>query len=130
MSLSITSTLAFQVCTTLSLPITRSKINGKYKGERRRKTTLNYPKLPNGNETTPKTLHIQLRNPRGVFIGAKGTGGQGTNPGPKRRARRGHSGAAHAVLRAARGPVCPLSGPGAGFWFCAPGFDESALLGQ
>ena len=25
----------------------------------------------------------------GVFIGAKGTGGQGTNPGPKRRARHG-----------------------------------------
>ena len=25
----------------------------------------------------------------GVFIGAKGTGGQGTNPGPKRRARGG-----------------------------------------
>jgi len=43
---------------------------------------------------------------------------------------RGLTGAARAVLRAARGPVCPLSGPMPGFGFAAPDFDESALLGQ
>ena len=38
--------------------------------------------------------------------------------------------AARAALRAARGPVCPLSGSVPGFGFAAPGFDELALLGQ
>ena len=43
LSPSITSTLTFQACTTLS-PITRSTRNEKYKGGRRR-TKLHYPKL-------------------------------------------------------------------------------------
>ena len=81
-------------------------------------------------KTTPKTLHIQLWNPRGVFIGTREEGGQGTNPSPKRRARRGPLVAARAALRAARGPFGPLSDSAPGFWFLAPGFDESAPLGQ
>ena len=40
----------------------------------------------------PKTLHISpTLELRGVFIGTRGTGGQGTNPGPKRGARRGRT---------------------------------------
>ena len=71
-----------------------------------------------------------LWNPRGVFIATREERGQGTGPGPKRGRGRGHTGAARAMLRAARGPVCPLSGSVPGFGFVAPGFDESAPLGQ
>ena len=91
-----------------------------------------------------KLCFLLLWNPRGVFIGIRGTGGQGTNPAPKQRARRGRMAAetrlgprfcgplvaARAALRAARGPFCPLSGPVPGFVFAAPGFDKSAPLGQ
>ena len=80
-------------------------------------------------KTTLNSVYPQLRNPRGVFIGAKGTGGQGTNPGPKYdrgRGRtaaktrpkphfRGHNVAARAALRAARCLFCPLSAPVPGF---------------
>ena len=73
-------------------------------------------------KTTPKTLHISnTGTPEGIYS-HQGRGGQGTGPGPKRgRGRdrtaaetlprprfRGHTGAA-------RGPVCPLSGPMPGF---------------
>ena len=69
----------------LSLPITRSKINEKYKGGRRRKTTLNYSKLQHGMKTTPKTLHIsKLKNPGG-FYRHQGNRGPGDKPWPKTR---------------------------------------------
>ena len=144
LSPSITSTLASQHVP-LSLPNTRSTRNENYKGGRRRKTTLYYPKLQNRNETTPKTLHIfNSETPGGVFIATREEGDQGTNPGRKRRVRRdrmaaetrlwprfrGHRVARRAALRAARCPFYPLSASNAGFWFCAPSFDESALLGQ
>ena len=95
------------------------------------------------NENYPKPCISLLWNPRGVFIGIRGTGGQGTNPGPKRRAPRpygrgnaawpafrGPLVAARAALRAARDPFGPLLDSAPDFWFLAPGFDESALLGQ
>ena len=88
-------------------------------------TTLNY-KMKKKNY--PKPCISSTLDPKGVFIGTRGTGGQGTNPGPKRG--RGHTGAARAALQVARGPVCLLPVPVPGFWFTAPGFDESALLGQ
>ena len=73
---------------------------------------------------TPKTLHVLALKPQGVFIATREEGGQGTGPGPKRHRGRSHTGAVRAALRAARCPFCPLSASGAGFWFCAPGFDE------
>ena len=51
LSPSITRTLTFQRCITLS-PVTRSTRNRKYKGERRRTTNLNYLTLQHGEETT------------------------------------------------------------------------------
>ena len=85
----------------------------------------------------PKLCISLLWNPRGVFIGIRGTWGQGTNPGPKRRARRGRMAAETRLgprfrgpLVAARGPFCPLSGPVPGFVFAAPGFDRTSSLGQ
>ena len=69
-------------------------------------------------------------NPRGVFLGTREEGSQGTGPGPKRGRGRSLTGAAHAALRAARGPVCPLSGPVPGFGFAAPDFDRISSLGQ
>ena len=81
-------------------------------------------------KTTPKTLYISNSGTQGVFIATKEEGGQGTNPDPKGGRGRGHKVAARAALRAVRGPVCPLSGSVPGFGFAAPGFDESAPLGQ
>ena len=57
MSPSITRTLAFQPCITLS-PITRSTRNEKYKGGRRITTNLNYPTLQHGEETAKTILKI------------------------------------------------------------------------
>ena len=71
--------------------------------------------------------------PQGGFYrhqGNRGPGDQGTNPGPKRRARRGHSMAARAALRAVRDPVRVLSVPVPGFVFAASDFDRINLLGQ
>ena len=69
------------------------------------------------------------QEPQGVFIGATGTGGQGQT-----LTRSGARAAAIQWPRARRfeprGPVCPLSVLVPGFWFCTPGFDESAPLGQ
>ena len=53
LSPSITSILAFQTCITLS-PITKSTRNGKYKGGKRRRAKLNYPKLQH-EKKNPKT---------------------------------------------------------------------------
>ena len=75
-------------------------------------TTLNYKMEM---RTILNLAYIQLWNPMGVFIGTRGTGGQGTNPGPKRDRSRGHTGVVRAALRAARGPVCLLSVPVPGF---------------
>ena len=71
-------------------------------------------------KTTLKLCIYPSESPRGVFIGTREEGSQGTDPGPKRRA----------ALRAARGPFGPLSDSAPGFWFLAPGFDESSPLGQ
>ena len=93
---------------------------------------------------TPNSAYLPSGNPTGVFIDTRATGGQGTDPGPKRAARRGRTAAetrlgprfrgplvaARVALRAARGPFCLLSGPVPGFVFAAPGFDKSAPLGQ
>jgi len=65
LSPSITSTLAFQICVTLS-PITRSTRNEKYKGEGRRRTKLNYPKLQH-RKKTPKT---NLKTPQKLLPGS------------------------------------------------------------
>ena len=76
-------------------------------------------------KTTLNSVSPKLWNPRGVFIAIREEGGQGTNPGPKRRARRGrmaaktrpkprfrgHQVTARAALRAARSLFCPLLGP-------------------
>ena len=56
-------------------------------------------------------------NPRGLFIGIRGTGTQGTRSDPKRRTRRGHQVAARAALRAARSLFCLLSVLVPGFVF-------------
>ena len=80
-------------------------------------------------KTTPNSTYSRSGNPKGVFIATREEGGQGTNPGPKRRTRRGRM-AARVELRAARGPFCSLSESGPGFVFAAPGFDEISLLGQ
>ena len=90
-------------------------------------TTLNY-KME--NENYPKPCISPTLEPRGVFIGTREEGGQLETAGQKHGRSRGHTGAARAALRAARGPVCPLSGSVPCFDFAAPGFDESALLGQ
>ena len=70
-------------------------------------TTLNYKMEM---KTTPKTLHIFALKPWGGIYSHQGRGGQGTGPSPKRGRGRGRT-AARAALRAARGPVCPMSGP-------------------
>ena len=74
-------------------------------------------------KTTLKLCISSSEGPKGVFIGIREKGGQGTDPGPKRGRSRDHT-------VAARGPVCPLSGSVSGFVFAAPGFAESAPLGQ
>ena len=94
--------------------------------------------------TTLISAYLLLRNPRGVFIGAKGTRGQETRCDPKRRARRGRIAAetrqmslfrgspwaARAAPPAARYPVAPLSAKAPGFGFVAPDFDRICSLGQ
>ena len=80
--------------------------------------------------TILKLCTLLVLEPRGVYIGIREEGGQGTNLGPKRGRSRDHTVAAHAALRAARGPVCPLSGPVPDFVFAAPDFDKSDPLGQ
>ena len=81
-----------------------------------------------------KLAYPRSGTPGGVFIGIRETGGQGTNPGTKRRERRGRTAAetrlgprfcsplvaACAALRAARGPVCPLSGSAPDFLVLGP----------
>ena len=95
-------------------------------------------------KTTPKLCIFLLWNPRGVFIGFRGTGGQGTGCDPKRRARRGRiaaetrqkprfrgsPGAARGAPPAARCPVVALSDKVPGFGFSAPGFGRISSLGQ
>ena len=66
-------------------------------------------------KTTLNSVYLPTEEPRGVFIGTREEGGQGTNPGPKSGARRGHVVAAHAALRAARSLFCLLSVSGPGF---------------
>ena len=106
----------------------------KYKGGGRRTTNLDYPKLQHGEENYPKTtwhsVYPHLQNPTGVFIGTRGKGGQGTNPGPKYGRGRARTGAKmrhrlrfRGSSRAARCPVCLLSDAASGFWFWAPGFN-------
>ena len=74
-------------------------------------------------KTTLNSAYLLVLEPRGVYIGIRGTGGQGIIPGPKRDSGRGHT-------VAARCPVGPLSGDVAGFGFLTPGFDRISSLGQ
>ena len=53
-------------------------------------------------KTTPNSVSPRLWNPRRQFIGIKGTRGQGTRCGPKRRARRGHQVLARAAIKCSR----------------------------
>ena len=76
-------------------------------------------------KTTLKLCISCFSGTQGVFIATREEGDQGPGPGPKRgrgRGRtaaetrprprfRGHTGAARAVLRVTRGPVCSLSVP-------------------
>ena len=76
--------------------------------------TLNYKMEM---KTTLKLCISSLGNPRGVFIATREEGGQGTNPGPKRRARRGRmaaetrpsSGRARGALSRAQSFLSPVS---------------------
>ena len=61
-------------------------------------------------KTTLFSVYICSENPRGVFIGTRGTGARGTTPGPKPGAGRGRTDAEtrawlrfHGHTRAARG---------------------------
>ena len=67
MSPSITSTLAFILCTTL-FPITKSTRNRKYKREKSKTTNLNYPKekkLP--SKLHSRTLFPELWKSQGIY---------------------------------------------------------------
>ena len=59
--------------------------------------------------------------PKGGFYRHQGRGGPGDKPWPE---------ATRAALRAACGPICPLSDSVPDFGFAAPGFDKISLLGQ
>ena len=63
-------------------------------------------------KTTLNSIYLPSENPRGVFIGTREEGGQGTNPGPKRRARRGRVRRfePRAVLSVSCQFQCPVSG--------------------
>jgi len=51
----------------------------------KKNTNLNYPKLQNGNENYPKTLHMFCSGtPRGIYR-HQGNGGQKDNPWPEAR---------------------------------------------
>jgi len=63
--------------------------------------------------------------PQGGIYRHQGKGGQGDNPLAQRLGA-----AARAAPAVARCHVCPLSAASPGFWFWAPGFDESALQSQ
>jgi len=56
-------------------------------------------------ETTPLSVYLQLK-PQGVYIGIRGKGGRGANPGPKYGC--GLAITAAGSSRAARCRVCPL----------------------
>ena len=93
------------------------KINKKWKIQRRKKknTSLNYPKLQNGDETTLKHCISSALKVQGVFIDTRGKGGQGANPGPKYGRGRACTAAKmrqkprfHGFSRATRCPVCLL----------------------
>ena len=76
-------------------------------------------------KTTPKTCISSTLEPQGVFIGAKGTGGQGTNPGPKRRARHGRTAAKtrpRPRFCGRMGAAAPAFGPGLSTWPPSPWF--------
>ena len=88
------------------------------KNTRRKKknTNLNYPKLQNGDKNYSKLLHILCSGTPGGIYMHQGNGGQGTTPGLKPAARRGHVvaarvafRAARVAFRAARSPFCLLS---------------------
>ena len=118
------------------------KQNGKYNGEEEKLhyTILNYKIKVELLLTLPPSFW----NPRGVFIGIRRTGGQGTGRDPKRRARRGRIAAETRQKRRFRGCPCAaraappvvrclvvaLSDKVVGFWFGAPGFDRTSSLGQ
>ena len=56
-----------------------------------------------------KTLYILCSGTPGGIYMHQGNGGQGTTPGRKPAARRGHVVAARVAFRAARSPFCLLS---------------------
>ena len=141
LSPSITRTLAFQPYITLS-PITRSTRNEKYKGARRRTTNLNYPTLQHGEEnpktilkTTQKLLSPRLWKAPSIYRqnwttwyrygAARQILARGSTPELRKRGP-------GCVFTAggARCTLIPLSAAYSGFWFWAPGFDETALQSQ
>ena len=136
MSPSITSTLAFYSCITLS-PNTRSIRNENRREEEEEKlhyTSLNY-KIE--MKLLLKLCISQTLEPQGGFYSHQGRGGPGDKPWPKTQSQKrspGHVFAAILGPRARRfelrGPVCPLSGPVPGFWFTASDFDRISSLGQ
>ena len=65
-------------------------------------------------KTTLNSVYLAEGDPRGVFIGTRGKGGQLEKAGQKHGRSRAHM-AARAALRVARCPVCPLSGSGPSF---------------
>ena len=78
----------------------------------------------------PKFCISSTLEPKGGIYSHQRRGGQETGPGPKRGRGRGHTRAARGALRAARGPVCPLSSLVPGFVFAAPDFHRISSLGQ
>ena len=76
-------------------------------------------------KTTPNSIYLLLKAPGEVFIGTREEGGQGTNPGPKWRARRGRMTAFPRPLggrvrrfepRAVLLVPCQILLPVSGFW--------------
>jgi len=80
-------------------------------------------------KTTPNSAYLLSENPKGVFIATREEGGQLETAGQKHGRSHAHM-AVRAALRVARCLVCPLSDSMPGFGFPAPGFDETASLGQ
>jgi len=140
-SRSITSTLAFMLCTTL-FRITSSIRNRKYKRERRRRTNLNYLKnYIHGEETTLK-LSSKLFSPE--LWKSQGTyrqkGAPGSVYGATRQIttrvsmvhprKRGHTGTARAAPSGTRCRLVPLLVVAPGFWIWASGFDRTTFQSQ
>ena len=113
----------------LSLPNTRSTRNENTSEEEEEKlhyTTLNYKMEM---KLLLKLCIYPTLEPQGGTYRHQGNRGPGDKPWPE-AARAPRPMAARAALRAARGPICPLSASVPGFGFAAPCFDKISLLDQ